>query len=185
MYMIANKEKVILLAILSFFIILVCSVNMVEAKRGPPKEVEPLIYNGVKYTAPLDKMGYVEAFNNTTGEKLREIKVYDIKFDPNMEADVQDIFITNLSIVNGKLIVINEAGVTYEIDIEGHDASPTSTPSPIPATTGTRTATETPSPEESGKIMGIDIPYFVGFLLMLIAMGGLAGAMFLKWRKAK
>lgn len=107
----------LLLAILSFFIILGLSVNMVEAKRGPPKEVEPVIYNGINYTASHEKMGYVEAFNNTTGKKLWEIKVYDVKIDPNMEADVQWIFITNLSIVNGKLIVINEAGVIYEIDM--------------------------------------------------------------------
>lgn len=160
----------LLLAILSFFIILGCSVNMVEAKRGPPKEVEPVIYNNINYIAPHEKMGYVEAFNNTTGKKLWEIKVYDVKIDPNMETDVQWIFITNLSIVNGKLIVINEAGIKYEVDIEGHDAPPVDpiidgtlpaapTPRPpaeavepikIPTASPTRTSTVIPTEKASG-----------------------------------
>jgi len=170
MHVIKNKffkttEKVIFLAILSFFI-LGCIVIIVKAKRSSPNEVEPVIYSGIKYTAPHEKMGYVETFNNITGEKLQEIKVYDVKIDPNMEADVQGIFITNLSVVNGKLIIINEAGIKYEIDIEGHDA--VSRP-----------------PSGRGKVMGLDTPYFVGFMLPLIAMIGVVITLFVKWRKAK
>lgn len=158
-----TKEKVILISIiLSLFIIMGCSLNTVEAKRGPPKEVEPVIYNGIKYTAPHEKMGYVEAFNNTTGEKLREIKVYDVKIDPNMETDVQLIFIANLSIVNGKLIVINEAGVKDEIDIEG-DATPTlsSTPTPTWAATATKTSTLIPTEKAPGFEIFLAITIFL------------------------
>jgi hypothetical protein len=165
-----TKEKVILLAIiLSLFIILGCSLNTVEAKRGPPKEVEPVIYNGIKYIAPLEKMGYVEAFNNTTGEKLREIKVYDVKIDSNMEADVQWIFITNLSIVNGKLSVINEAGVKYEIDIEGPDATPTSSPTQAP--TWAATATKIPTLIPTEKAPGFEIFLAISIFLAVYAYG--------------
>jgi len=98
---------------------------MVEAKRLPPQEVEPVIYNGIKYTATHEKMGYVEAWDIKTGKKLWEKKVYDVKIDPYMEADVQWVFITNLSIKDGKLIVVNENGNRYEIDIESINTSQT------------------------------------------------------------
>ena len=114
-----------ILAVVFLFIFLGLQCNMVEAKRLPPQEVEPVIYNGVKYTATHEKMGYVEAWDIKTGKKLWEKKVYDVKIDPHMEADVQWVFITNLSIKDGKLIVVNENGDRYEIDIESTDTSQT------------------------------------------------------------
>ncbi len=114
-----------ILAVVFIFVFLGCSANMVEAKRLPPPKVEPVIYNGVKYTATHEKMGYVQAWDIKTGKKLWEKKVYDVKIDPYMEADVQWVFITNLSIKDGKLIVVNENGDKYEIDIESTDTSQT------------------------------------------------------------
>ena len=114
-----------ILTVVFLFTFLCCDVNMVEAKRLPPQKVEPVIYNGVKYTATHEKMGYVEAWNIKTGEKLWEKKVYDVKIDPNIETDVQWVFITNLSIKDGKLIVVNESGDRYEIDTESINLSQT------------------------------------------------------------
>ena len=42
-----------------------------------------------------------------------------------MEADIQWVFITNLSIKDEKLIVVNENGDKYEIDIESTDTTQT------------------------------------------------------------
>jgi len=114
-----------ILAVVFLFIFLGCSANMVEAKRSPPPKVEPVIYNGVKYTATHGKMGYVDAWDTKTGKKLWEKKVYDVKIDPYMEPDVQWVFITNLSIKDGKLIVVNEKGDRYELDIESTDTTQT------------------------------------------------------------
>ena len=114
-----------ILAVVFIFVFLGCSVNMVEAKRSSPQEVEPVVYNGVKYAATHEKMGYVQAWDIKTGKKLWEKKVYDVKIDPHMEADIQWVFITNLSIKDGKLIVVNENGDKYEIDIESTDTTQT------------------------------------------------------------
>jgi len=40
-----------------------------------------------------------------------------------MEADIQWVFITNLSIKDRKLVVVNEKGGRYEIDIESINTS--------------------------------------------------------------
>jgi len=93
------------------------SVTALYAKRLPPKEVSPAIYNRIEFRAPHNKMGYIEAFDIDTGEKLWEEKVYDVKIDPKLEADVQWIFITELRLKNDKLIVINERSDEYKVDL--------------------------------------------------------------------
>jgi hypothetical protein len=96
-----------------------------EAKRVPPRDVEPVIYKDVKYIAPHFKIinkevrrGYVEAWDRKTNKKLWEIQVYKIDDDPKLEQDVQDIFITSLTIKNDRLVVVNERKERYEIDLQ-------------------------------------------------------------------
>ena len=116
-----NGPKI--LAVVFLFTFLCYNVNKVEAKRLPPKEVKPVIHNGIKYSATHEKMGYVEAWDIENNEKLWKKKVYAVDIDPRLEADVQWIFITSLIVDDGKLIVVNEAGNRYEIDIEDVDVS--------------------------------------------------------------
>ena len=112
------NKTVILIALLflSFF-----SCGITKAARTVPEEVEPLIYNGVKYIAPHTKMGYTEAWDIKTGDKLWEKKVYDVKINPFIEEDVQWVFITDLKIEDGKLVVVNEAGKIYRLDPKNGD----------------------------------------------------------------
>ena len=69
------------------------------AKRGPPQKVAPIVQDGVKYVAPnaSGRVGKVEARSEKTGEKLWDAAVYTVKIDPNLEEDVQWVFITRLS----------------------------------------------------------------------------------------
>jgi hypothetical protein len=117
------KRINLLVATLGIFGLLMA--NSAEAKRLAPKEVEPVVYNGVKYIAPhwgyeygwKQNGGYIQAWDIKTGKKLWEKRVYEIKYDPWLEKDVQDVFITSLSIEDGKLVVINEEGRKYKIAI--------------------------------------------------------------------
>ncbi|MBI4711763.1 MAG: hypothetical protein HY762_00390 [Planctomycetes bacterium] len=114
--------KKIIILVLAALGILYCGISMGEAKRAAPKEVEPVVNKGVKYTAPQDKIGYVQAWNVEDEEMLWEKKVYDVKIDPKLEEDVQQIHITSLSVKDDKLIVVNEAKEKYEIDLKNKDA---------------------------------------------------------------
>lgn len=87
-----------------------------EAKRAAPKDVPPVTRDGVVYSAPHDQMGCVVAKDEKTGKVLWTVKVYDVKIDPNLEKDVQDVFITELRFADGKLIVTNENGAQFEVD---------------------------------------------------------------------
>ena len=105
--------RIILLIILGF-----CRIEFVEAKRVPSPKVDPLIFNDVKFIVPVHKMGYVEAWDIKTGQKLWATKVYEVNIDPETEPDVQWIFITKIFIKNNKLIVVNEARNIFELDIK-------------------------------------------------------------------
>jgi outer membrane protein assembly factor BamB len=90
------------------------------AKRSEPKKVNPVIHGGVKYVAPNvnGREGKVEALDQKTGEKLWDKVIYTVKIDPNLEEDVQWVFITALSIRDGKLLVTNEKGDQYTLDFK-------------------------------------------------------------------
>ena len=89
------------------------------AKRLPPAKVDPVIYEGIRYVAPNEdgRRGYIEAWNVGTDKKLRELTIFTILIDPNLEEDVQWVFIKALCIQDGGLIVPSERGKTYRVDI--------------------------------------------------------------------
>jgi outer membrane protein assembly factor BamB len=63
-------------------------------------------------------MGYVQAFDIQTGRKLWETKVYHVWIMPLAEEDCQWIFISNMQVQDGKLVVKNEAGKTYHLNLQ-------------------------------------------------------------------
>lgn len=93
-------------------------VSVAFAERSEPAKVPPVTHQGIEYRAPHEKMGVVEAWSKATGKMLWEKKVYAINYDPNMEKDVQDIFITRLEIKDDRLIVTNESQARYSIDLK-------------------------------------------------------------------
>jgi hypothetical protein len=97
------------------------------AKRMPPKPVDPAVHKGVKYVALLDngREGKVEALDEKTGKKLWEVVVYKVKIDPNLEEDVQWVFITKLAAHDdGTLLVSNEKNQHYMVDLKTKHVEP-------------------------------------------------------------
>lgn len=88
------------------------------AKRTAAPKVEPVVYEGVRFTAPNDngRRAYVQAWDGETGRKLWEVTVFRNFIKPWMEECVQWVFIKDLRIVNGKLIVLAEHDRVYSVD---------------------------------------------------------------------
>ena len=80
----------------------------------------PVVHDGVKYLAPNanGREGKVEARSEKTGEKLWDAVIYTVTIDPNLEQDVQWVFITELAVRDGKLLVTNEKGERYVVDLK-------------------------------------------------------------------
>ena len=91
------------------------------AKRMAPADVAPLKLDGVTYRAPHEHMGCIEALDDKTGNRLWLKQVYVVKYDPDLEKDVQDCFINALKAEGGKLVAANERGGRFELDLKTLD----------------------------------------------------------------
>ena len=96
------------------------------AERLAPKPVEPVISDGIEYRAPQFYMGCVEAWDSQNNQMLWRKKIYYIKYDERLEADVQDVFIEKLEIIGSRLIITNEKGHQYELNINTRQIRPIS-----------------------------------------------------------
>jgi len=114
------------------FVLVVCFVfsNMVAASRIWDEKLTPehlaIVADGVTYIPAYEyysqerKISFLEARDATTNKLLWRQKVYEVPYIRGLEDDVQDIPITSLRIENGSVIVENQTGEVYAVDIESH-----------------------------------------------------------------
>jgi hypothetical protein len=93
--------------------------QLASAKRSGPGKVDPVIYEGIRYVAPNDdgRRGYIKAWKVGTNKKLWELTIFTNGIDPDLEEDVQWVFIKALNIQDGRLMVTSERGKTYQVDV--------------------------------------------------------------------
>jgi hypothetical protein len=93
---------------------------LAAAKRTAPAKVEPVIHDGIRYVAPNDngRRAYIEAWDVQTNKKLWDLTVFTNPIDPKLEEDVQWVFIEEMRIRDGSLLVKSERGKTYQIDLK-------------------------------------------------------------------
>jgi hypothetical protein len=94
--------------------------SLVLAKRVAPAKVEPVIHQGVRYTAPNDdgRRAYIEAWDVQTNKKLWDLTIFTNRIDPTLEEDVQWVFIKALNIRDGALVVTSERDKIYRVDLK-------------------------------------------------------------------
>ncbi len=96
------------------------------AKRGMPKDVQPLIHNNIEYSAPLyDKdfedsvgcIGFIIAKDLSNDSVIWKKKIYRISYDMNLETDVQDCYIDSLVLKCDNLFIHNENGSVFMLNL--------------------------------------------------------------------
>jgi hypothetical protein len=101
----------------------------VLAKRAPPPTVAPVVHGDALYEAPpFDNPcgqtgGCVVARDTATGNQLWALKVYCTRYDGNLEMDVQDVFITSLTVEGERLMVTDEKKRAFTIDLATRDVT--------------------------------------------------------------
>ena len=105
----------------TLMIILFVAIEPTSAKRAAPPPVAPVVYKGITYTAPNQngRAAYVVA-SDSTGKELFRVKVFDVEIDPKLEEDVQWVFITELRLRGESLLVKDEKGRRFAIDLSTH-----------------------------------------------------------------
>lgn len=103
------------------------------SRIGPP-DVEPVVFEGRRYEQVANgedrnldqRTGYLAVIDVASQKQLAAIKVYVVPFDPDMEADVQDVFMVRLELQAGerRLLVENERGNRFYVALDGYAVSP-------------------------------------------------------------
>lgn len=62
-------------------------------------------------------MGFVVATDVSSRKELWRVRIYTVQIDPTLEHDVQAVFITALSLEHGELVITNESGERYSLDL--------------------------------------------------------------------
>ncbi len=107
-------------------ILVLVSLSFVFAKRRPPPEVPPIVYNGYEYNAGYtsglfsgEGLVSVKSIENFKVEKY--ISVYRIWYNPFMELDVQQVFISKMELMNDNIIrIINEHGNEFYLNLKSY-----------------------------------------------------------------
>lgn len=71
--------------------------------------------------------GYISVVHQANGKERALIKIYETTYDPEMEADVQDVFITSLSLSGNCILIKNERGDFFVLDTHDHSVMALST----------------------------------------------------------
>jgi hypothetical protein len=123
---------------ISIFLPFVLLAALTSAKRAAPTKIEPVIHDDVRYVAPNDdgRRAYIEAWDVQTNRKLWSLTVFTNRIDPKLEEDIQWVFINELSLHDGTLIVAPERGNTYQVDLRTKAITQSNaTRSPVPGET--------------------------------------------------
>ncbi|MFZ2956103.1 MAG: hypothetical protein WA705_04330 [Candidatus Ozemobacteraceae bacterium] len=104
------------------------------AKRLGPKDVPPVTIKNLRFEAIhwgkdrglAQNGGYIAARDKTGGEELWTLKIYDTTYDPELESDVQDVFIVSMSksVFGNTLKITDERGRKYVVDTEARTVLP-------------------------------------------------------------
>ncbi len=105
----------------------------VSARRpGPPKvpavRVGELRFEQARLSRKEaqggQRCGYLAAYKGDTDEVAWRVRVYEVTYDPRLEGDVQDVFFAAMSLsADGRQILVdNEDGARYAVDIDGDHA---------------------------------------------------------------
>ena len=100
----------------------------IAVKRRAPPKVAAVTLDGIRYEQTVlarseaegrQRTGYLAAYKGSSDERLWRVRVYELKVDPNLEGDVQDVYFKKLEAApNGhELLIENEIGGHFAVDV--------------------------------------------------------------------
>jgi hypothetical protein len=100
----------------------------VAAKRRAPPKVAAVTLDGVRYEQAVlaraeadggQRTGYLAAYKGASDERLWRVRVYELKIDPHLEGDVQDVYFASMTASpdGHELLIANERGDRFAVDV--------------------------------------------------------------------
>lgn len=98
------------------------------AKRLPPPKVDPSVHQGITYSADGDgKTAWIVA-TDASGHTLWRAKIFHVHIDPQLEEDVQWVFISAMKLQGESLLVESEKSRCYLLNLHTHHVTNTHCP---------------------------------------------------------
>lgn len=85
----------------------------------PPPPAQSVEYKGIRYVAPNDngEVAYLQVWDASQNRLLYTVNVFRNPINPNLERDVQHVYIIKLAVANNILVVTDERGRSHYFDI--------------------------------------------------------------------
>ena len=115
----------------SIVVLLVMSTALnSSAKRVAPKPVQPVVRDGVEYSATGDgKSAYIAAKGWPTGNQLWTVRVFKIHTHWwRGEEDIQWVYISDIKVAGNALLIRDERARCYRADLENRKVKKQSCP---------------------------------------------------------
>lgn len=90
----------------------------IQKKRKAFEYPPPILWNEIEYSISKGTIWKVIATDIKTKETIWERQIYTIKYDNNLEKDIQDVYINKLEIRDNNLIIYREDGKIYSTPLE-------------------------------------------------------------------
>lgn len=110
------KTKIAICALVCFLALTSSS----SGKRGGAPNVEPVIYNNIKYTVPNDDgiREYIQAWDIKAKRKIWELTIFTNPIQPGLERDVQWVFIEKIKLEKDNLLITDERSRQFRLDLK-------------------------------------------------------------------
>jgi hypothetical protein len=99
-----------------------------SGSRIGPGYLPPVVFEGKRYEEVMNgeligleqRTGYMAIYDEVSGARLHVIKIYESMHDPDIEADVQDVFFTVFEMIPDKreILIGDERGERYAYGID-------------------------------------------------------------------
>ena len=105
--------------IIHFVCLLICCGGTSFAKRAAPSSVAAVRIGDLEFRATnsVECPGCVEVWNVKNHSRIDTIVVYKNRYQFWLERDVQWVFITKLEVHESEMLVVNERGDSYKVDL--------------------------------------------------------------------
>jgi len=103
---------------LAIVFVLLATPVVLTAKRAQPNPVTPIVENNIRYSAQgSGQKQFVVATETSTGKELWRAEIFHVHYKPDLERDVQDVYIKELRLVNGGLLIKDERSRCCFLDL--------------------------------------------------------------------
>jgi len=116
-----NTNSVVIIVLSA--ILMACCGNVsvsnqkIMTDRSLPSQIDCIVDGAKKYCAPISKPGFIQVLQSENDSLIWEKEIYKQIMDSTLEHDVQIVYIQSISLQNKYLLITNEIGSSFCLNL--------------------------------------------------------------------